>query len=397
MHAISILRDTLARAHCVLHKRRLNALLQAVQAALNARSHTLSNLARAFSTQTAVRHRLKCMDRLLGNGALQRECLDIYGALAAQVLSGCKQPVIVIDWTDLKADRSVQMIRASLALPGRSLNLLQQVYAGKQAATPQAHAQFLKALKHILGEQAQPILITDAGFRSPWFAAVQEMGWHWLGRIRGRDLLRPAGDADAPWSRCAQLWAGAGSVPNDLGHYECVRSRPHVCRLVLLRHTPKGRHKRTVHGSCARSRHSRKNARAQTEPWLLACSLSLQHLSANAIVALYAQRMCIEQEFRDTKNARLGLGLEHSGTRTPQRLAVLALIAALAQWVLHLLGQWARQQGMQRRWQLTNRSDRPELSVHRLGRFIASALDPPRQQLLDIVRQWCKPNEALQV
>ena len=72
MHAMEILRQTLTRSGCVLHKRRLHGLLQAVQAALAARSHTLSNLARALTGHTSVRHRVKCMDRLLGNTALQQ-------------------------------------------------------------------------------------------------------------------------------------------------------------------------------------------------------------------------------------------------------------------------------------------------------------------------------------
>ena len=74
----------------------------------------------------------------------------------------------------------------------------------------------------------RPIIVTDAGFRAPWFAAVQQLGWHWLGRIRGRDLLRPAGQSQASWQSCRSLWPSATAVPADLGAYECVCSRPHV-------------------------------------------------------------------------------------------------------------------------------------------------------------------------
>lgn len=170
-----------------------------------------------------------------------------------------------------------------------------------------------------------------------------------------------------------------------------------MCCLVLLKRAPQGRHKRTVHGASARSRHSRKNARAHTEPWLLAASCSLEQLSGNAIALLYAQRMQTEQSFRDTKNARLGLGLEHGGTRAPERLAVLALIATLAQWVLRLLGQWAREDQQQGCWQLSCRRDRPELSVHRLGWLSACVLEPPAEQLMEIIKRWSSPNVALQI
>jgi hypothetical protein len=63
------------------------------------------------------------MDRLLGSRALQRECASVYAAMARHWLRGNDTPLIVVDWSDLNADRSAQMIRASVALEGRSLTL----------------------------------------------------------------------------------------------------------------------------------------------------------------------------------------------------------------------------------------------------------------------------------
>lgn len=397
MHALEILRDVLACGCPKLHRRCFESLMLATDAALHARSHTLSNLARALKGASSVRHKVKRIDRLLGNTALQRQCAQLYGAMARHVLGGCAQPVILVDWSDLKADRSVQMIRASLAWQGRSLTLLEQVYAGHQATSRAAHAAFLNQLKLIVPSQARPIIVSDAGFRGPWFAELNKLGWSWLGRMRGRDLLRRADQADAPWLGCKHLFEQATSQPIDLGLHECVRSQPYRCRLVLVRQACQGRHKMTVRGQRARSRHSCKHARSQSEPWLLVCSLSLESLSAQAIAALYAQRMQIEQAFRDTKNARYGLGMEQSASRSPQRLAVLALIATLAHWVLCLLGQWARQTGHECAWQLSNRHDRPELSVYRLGWLVANALDPPAAALRSVFQLWAVPNAALQL
>ena len=78
-------------------------------------------------------------------------------------------------------------------------------------------------------------------------------------------------------------------------------------------------------------------------------------------------------------------------------LAVLALLATLAQWVLYLVGQWAQDGGQHRYWQLSNRRGRAELSAHRLGWLIVSILDPPTQQLMQIIERWSRPNAALQI
>jgi hypothetical protein len=399
MHATTIVHDVLRKACPHIHAARLHALLQATRAALGASSHTLSNLARALEGHTPVRYRVKRMDRLLGNSAMHRECAAVYAAVARHCLRGSVTPLIVVDWTDLNASRSLQMIRASVALEGRSLTVFEQVYAMKEATTRVAHQTFLAQLQAILPATCRPIIITDAGFRSPWFRLVEALGWHWIGRSRNRDLVRVHGAGDTPWLACKSLYARATGSALDLGLFDCVRNYPHVHRLVTIKHGPKGRVRPTVYGTRCRSNHSQKQARAQSEPWLLGVSRSLGHLSAQAVVALYAQRMQIEQAFRDTKNARFGLGLSNSASRTPARLAVLALIASLAEFVLRLMGQCAINGALQYDLQLTNRRTRPELSVIRVGRLLAHAAcyTFSAAQLRLTMHTWAAPHPALRL
>lgn len=399
MHAITIVQDVLHKACPHIHARRLKALLLATRAALHASSHTLSNLARALDGKSAVRHRVKRMDRLLGSRALQQECASVYAAMARHWLRGNDTPLIVVDWSDLNKSRSAQMIRASVAMSGRSLTLYEEVHSMKAATTPEVHKAFLARLKAMLAPDARPIVITDAGFRSPWFRAVEAQGWHWVGRNRNRDLVRSHGGPFAQWRGCKSLYAKATGSALDLGLFDCVRNRPHVHRLILIKKAAKGRFMPTVIGSRSRSNHSQKQARAHAEPWLLGASMSLAHLSAQAIVAIYAQRMQIEQAFRDTKNARFGLGLSSSASRTPQRLAVLALIASLAEFVLRLIGQCAINEHLQYDLQLTNRRTRAEISVIRVGMLlIDSALSAfSAADFRRTLQTWDAPHFALRL
>jgi hypothetical protein len=71
-------------------------------------------------------------------------------------------------------------------------------------------------------------------------------------------------------------------------------------------------------------------------------SPDLAALTATQVVALYGGRMQIEQTFRDLKNPRWGLGLSHTQTRCPKRLAVLLVLGALAIYALWLIGLAAR-------------------------------------------------------
>ncbi len=326
MHAITIVQDVLRQGCPHIHKARLESLCDVVRAALSASSHTLSNLARALDTKktraagalTAVRHRVKRVDRLLGNRALQRERTSIYAAMAQFWLHdlGSREPVhmplILVDWSDLNEARSAQLIRASVALQGRSLTLYEEVHTMKAATTPKVHAAFLKALKAMLPPGCQPIVITDAGFRSPWFRSVEDIGWCWVGRIRNRDMVRPQdsnNERAGLWQGAKTLYARATSKELDLGLFDYVRNHPISARLVTIKHAPKGRHMTTVKGERTRSSHSKKKSKAESEPWLLAAAPSLAHLSADAIIAIYGERMQIEQAFRDSKNPRFGLGL----------------------------------------------------------------------------------------
>lgn len=83
-------------------------------------------------------------------------------------------------------------------------------------------------------------------------------------------------------------------------------------------------------------------AAAAREPWLLSCSSGSANFSAEAIVRLYAQRMKIEQGFRDTKNERLGLGLTRSRSHGQRRLEALLLIGHVASIAKRLIGEAAK-------------------------------------------------------
>jgi hypothetical protein len=211
------------------------------------------------------------------------------------------------------------------------------------------------------------ILLTDAGFRSPWFDAVDRRHWAWMGRVRHRDQVSVEG---GPWQPVKDWYAAATEEARERLQVWHVRTRPTLRRMILIRKLPQGRIQRTRFGARCRSKRSRQNVQRQKEPGLLACSPGLAHLSPAAIVALYAQRMTLEPSFRDTKNPRLGLGLSESRSRSAQRFEMLLLIGHLASWLLRLIGEGAQQAQLSFFFQSTCRTTRKEISVITLARRI---------------------------
>lgn len=212
--------------------------------------------------------------------------------------------------------------------------------------------------------------MTDAGFRSTWFDLVTRCGWHWIGRIRGKDMVSIAG---GPWQRCMAVFPQATPHARTFaeGYYVC--SNPSAYRLALVRREANGRIRRSRMGKRSCVHTSIKAARRAREAWLLACSAGLDCLSSAAIVSLYAQRMRIEQSFRDLKNERDGLGLSAARSRSVQRLEVLLLIGHLAVWLMRLIGECAQHCQMQLQFQSVPHLKHKEISTLTLARCVINA------------------------
>ena len=347
-----------------MHAVRREALATAVQAAMQGRRMTVTGLGRAIESQAREKHCIKRADRLLSNGHLQREVQGIYAALTSWLVGAQKHPVILIDWSDLDEAKRHQVMRAALMVAGRALTLYEEVHGEETAVKADTQRRFLQRLKALLPAQCVPVLVTDAGFRTPWFKAVERLKWYWVARIRHRHFVQFDG---GPWQCCRRLYGKASPTPACLGSAWLTRYQPHRCTLVRYRGPTQGRHRLNAHGRRSHSGVSEKHARSAREPWLLGTNLPPSHFLARRVVRIYRARMQIEESFRDLKCARFGLALAYHRSRRTERLRVLLLIAALALLVLWLIGTAARQRGIARHYQANTERRRVVLSPIFLG------------------------------
>lgn len=368
MHATAILARVLGPCLAQLHAKRKQTLVRATAALLSGGVTSLSAIALRLSGETTLKHRLKSVDRLLGNGAMHFVRGEIYQRVAQSWLTGLSRLLLVVDWSEVTKDQQWQLLRASVVVDGRSITLHEEVHPQSRLAHPDVHRRFLCQLKTMLPPGCRPIVMTDAGFHAPWFKMVEAQGWYFVGRLRGRNRVQLK--SNGPWTPARDWYGRAKTEARDLGVGAYARSNPVPVRVVLARRPAKDRHQRNIYGDTRKSRRSTLNARRAREPWLLGTSVALKYLTADAIVSLHAQRMTIEQSFRDTKNARPGLGLENARSRSGARFEMLLLIAHLASFVQRLIGEQARQQQLELQFMVTRRTDRQEISVLTLGRRI---------------------------
>lgn len=382
MRASRVLQKCLAGSLHAMHEARSRVLLRAVEALIAGRRLTLMDVARSWPGAERVRAPLKALDRLLSNPHLHAEREQVYADMARWLLRS-EHPVIVIDWSDLKPDKSWGLLRAAVPVGGRTLPVLDMVFPGSQAGSPKAEKQFLLRLKQIVPEGVTPILVTDAGYRAPWFRAVEALGWHWLGRLRHRTLVKPAdAHAEDDWVPSRALYELLDRYgTRDMGLMDTVRSQPWTCHVVIHRKQGKGRKHRNLDGQPARTSSSRKVAARYREPWLLVASPSLK-LSARQLVKLYARRMQIEQSFRDLKSHHYGSAFEDSLTRSGKRMQVLLLVHAMANFASWLAGLACQATGMDH-WLMPIKTTRKLYSTMRIGR---EAL--VRSRPMERTRQW---------
>jgi hypothetical protein len=365
MHAAtSVLQKCLPNAFAKMHAVRAAALLGAVGALLRGRRLILIELARAWPGADRIRAPLKRIDRLLGNQHLQRERSALYAAMARWLIQQ-PRPLILIDWSELRADNRWHLLRAGIAVGGRTLTVLEAIYPQSMKGSPRAERQFLKQLQALIPPHVTPIIVTDAGFRAPWFRGVAKLGWHYVGRLRHRTRVRLDGNTD--WFDNRELYAQAAARPRRFRAVSIVQSEPWRCDLVLYRRPSQGRYRLTRQGMRSRSRRSVKAESRERDPWLLVTSPSLHDLTALQIVRIYAKRMQIEQSFRDLKCERFGCAFKYSLTRHAHRLSLLLLIHALATFLAWLSALSLDTRAAVIHGGIISKRPRPHYSLLRLG------------------------------
>ena len=151
-----------------LHRRRFATLLAAVVSCPSGPRLSLTELGRRFEGRARLCHRLRRSDRLLGNHHLPGEARSIDGALCGVTLARIGEPSILIDWSDLKADQWLHLLRASRPVGGHSLTLCEEVHAQKQRGNRVVQQRFLQHIAQMMPSHVRPIIIADADFKVPF-------------------------------------------------------------------------------------------------------------------------------------------------------------------------------------------------------------------------------------
>ena len=321
MCELDILHDSLYQFCPELHLKRLNSLTLACHALLDCKTLTLTELGRNLPTKARTKHNIKRIDRLLGNRHLHKERLAVYRWHASFICSGNTMPIVLVDWSDIREQKRLMVLRASVALHGRSVTLYEKAFPLSEQCSKKAHDQFLAD--------------ADLGAEN--------------------------------WKPISNLHDMSSSHSKTLGYKRLTKSNPISCQILLYKSRSKGRkNQRSTRTHCHHPSPKIYSASAK-EPWVLATNLPVEIRTPKQLVNIYSKRMQIEETFRDLKSPAYGLGLRHSRTSSSERFDIMLLIALMLQLTCWLAGVHAQKQGWDKHFQANTVRNRNVLSTVRLG------------------------------
>lgn len=336
--------DFLSKSLFWMHSKTRTSITNHVKSLLGGQSHlSLSSIGRHLPGKARVKHKINMCWRLLCNKKIISHQLEIYKSLFTPMLNPLNELIIGVDWSGC-CNATNHLLRASLLHEGRSIPIYNEIHPQKDLATDKVHKQFLINLKAVLPEGKRVIIITDAGFKTPWFTHVARLGWYFMGRVSGTINYRLAGnkkwspiqDIHALAQRGQTVYCGVGELGQD------SKTRLEVL-LTAYWGEKKGRKNPKPKYPDAEKRF----AKMYAEPWILASNLhqdssldvrNNQEKIALLVRDLYSKRMQIEQNFRDDKSERFGFGWRFSRTTDNNKISILMLLAAIATLILWMIG-----------------------------------------------------------
>ena len=208
--------------------------------------------------------------------------------------------LLAIDWTEWHHD--LRLLVAAVVMGCRAIPVQGAAFSRTHIPRSQnlRETTFLRLLVHTLRTVEQTaVVLCERGFRRVrWLEHLLELRQGFVVRLVPEVMVTTGSGG----GRLLRAWHLQPGQAQDLGVVPLRQDRAVQVRVV---------------GVCAPGQH---------EPWWLATDLADPLVE---IVALYARRMTIEEQFRETKGCRFGVRLEWTQCHTPQYLARLLLLVGI--------------------------------------------------------------------
>ncbi len=309
-------------AQSCLHAKQIESIAHAVIGVTNAALAGVANIGRAEASArgTSPKHAIKQFDRFLSNEKIRLE--DAETDYVRFVLGNRSKVTASLDWTEY-ADGTRHRIALNLVTRhGRATPLVWKTVTAEELTEQRNKHEddLLRTFKRLLPDSIQQVrILADRGFGDTklYDMLKGELGFDFVIRFRKCITVRDA----AGTARSGGEWVPSNGRALLLSHARVTGDKFEVEAVVAVKRA------------------------AMKEEWLLATSIKE---SADRLVKLYGRRFTIEENFRDEKDWRFGLGALYVSIDRPDRRDRMTLVIAIAVVLLTLLGHAGEQLGLDR-------------------------------------------------
>lgn len=310
-------------------------------------------IAQACGTDT--KHAIKQVDRFLSNQGV--ELGAFFDAWVNHLFAGRQEAVVALDWTDFDKDNQSTLALHLITSHGRATPLM-WVTINKSELKGQRNAiedRLLSDFHDIIDANSVKVtVLADRGFGDAGFYCLHaEFGFSHVIRFKGNIMVTNAEGE----TRKAHAWLSPSGRAVILRNVTVTDAQIPVGAVVCVK------------------------GKGMKEPWFLACGGSTAQGTAQQAVKLYGRRFTIEENFRDTKDIRFGMGLSSCRISKPERRDRILLLSAIAVSLLTLLGAAGENMGHDR-YLKANTSKKRTHSLFTQGVFYYGAIPNMKEERL---------------
>lgn len=306
----------------VLHPKQVDSLAHAVVGAIHADAASITAIGRAAARirEVSEKHSIKQVDRMLANSKL--DATAVMQHVIPTLISGRSRIVVAVDWTEFASNGHSTVAVSMITDHGRATPLMWLTVASKRLKKrrSQFEDRVLWRLRLAVPEHVRVTVLADRGFADTglFWTLQEKMAFDYVIRFKAGTFVESS-DGDA---RPAGDWVPSNGQAKRLDQPLMTRKRRRVPAVVCVKRA------------------------GMKEAWCLVTSLA--DGTAEEIVQLYSRRFDIEHTFRDQKDWRFGLALDHMTLGTPDRRDRMLLVLALATMFSVIVGAAGERIGLDR-------------------------------------------------
>lgn len=303
-----------------LHTKRVLSLSNAVVGALTASALAIHAIGLGLAKVGELRskHAIKQVDRLISNAGI--DVWHLFKFWVPFVVGSREHVIVALDWTDFDDDDQTTISLNMVTGHGRATPLLWLTTIKSELKNQRNNHEdnLLIRFREVLPAGVGVTVLADRGFGdTKLYALLSEIGFDFIIRFKENIMVTDENGV----SKQASEWLYPSGRAKKLTNVTVTADKIPVPVVVVT------------------------HAAGMKDSWCLACSDT--DMSASVVVAHYGKRFSIEENFRDTKDIRFGMGLSHTHISNPERRDRVLLVSALAVSFLTLLGAAGENTGLE--------------------------------------------------